>query len=235
MSHAASSWVLSRADVRNPTEAMVLMVLADMADRDGHGSYYSRATIATMARVSVSTVARTISALEARGLLVRGDQQLVEHFAPRHRPVVWSLPIGQSEPSDSKAIGQTGAFRGVKSGPSDRSPRTHNPTDNPTPTQKPAPSLRSEAAKVDAKEVTDAWYDWRKHQTGKQPIQPYMAVRKIAERALKAGWSSDAVRRVLASITADGSSVTYNNLSRELERTSAVKVNRSDDVYLEAL
>jgi hypothetical protein len=87
----AVSWALNFADVRDPGEALVLIGIANHAGRDGRGCWASQATLAHYARCSDRTVRRKLSALEARGVIVRGDQGLVDHIAAPVRPVVWDL------------------------------------------------------------------------------------------------------------------------------------------------
>ena len=41
--------------------------------------------------MGLSTVRRKLKYLEQRGLIRRGDQRMVAHFDPYHRPVVWDL------------------------------------------------------------------------------------------------------------------------------------------------
>jgi hypothetical protein len=87
----AVSWALNFADVRDPGEALVLIGIANHAGRDGRGCYAGQATLAHYARCSDRTVRRKLAALEARGLIVRGDQALVDHIPASVRPVVWDL------------------------------------------------------------------------------------------------------------------------------------------------
>lgn len=124
------TWVLTGADARTPTEAMILMVMADRCDPGGTGCYYALATIAEQARVSVSTVQRTLRELESRGVITRGDQRPVAHLPARHRPVVWDLAVGatgQIDLSDPGVDRSNEPIRPVKQAVSDRSPVTDNP------------------------------------------------------------------------------------------------------------
>lgn len=100
-------WAMESAPVTDPTSAMIVMALADRAADDGTAAWPSHQQIADRARVSVATVKRRLRELEDTGVIRRGDQELVSHFQPRHRPVVWDLvmdsaiahPIAQNEPS----------------------------------------------------------------------------------------------------------------------------------------
>lgn len=129
------TWVLNSADVHNPTEAMVLAVMADRVGNDGRGCYYSHGTIAAQARVSVSTVQRTLRTLADRGIITEGDQQTVAHIRQDRRPVVWDLnmrPVSLTDRADSEP-------RPVRSTAHDRSPVTDetrpNPKDDPSVTR----------------------------------------------------------------------------------------------------
>lgn len=91
MSIEAVSWALNFADVRDPGEALVLIGIANHAGKDGRGCWAGQATLAHYARCSERTLRRKLSALEARGVIVRGDQALVDHIPASRRPVVWDL------------------------------------------------------------------------------------------------------------------------------------------------
>jgi hypothetical protein len=69
----------------------VLLVLADHAHGDGTDARPYVGTIAERLRMSTRTVQRHLKALEAHGLIRRGDQRSVAHLDPRYRPVVWDL------------------------------------------------------------------------------------------------------------------------------------------------
>jgi hypothetical protein len=99
MSIEAMAWVLNHAEVRDATEVLVLLGIANHADREGRGSRAGQATLARYARCSDRTVRRKLTDLEARGFITRGDQQMVAHIRRFLRPVVWDLvwgPAGQN-------------------------------------------------------------------------------------------------------------------------------------------
>jgi hypothetical protein len=89
LSLIAYTWVVQEADARNPAELAVLCALADKAWDDGTRAYPSIDTIAEDARMSRSTAQRTLTRLEERGVIRRGDQALVAGW--HYRPVVWDL------------------------------------------------------------------------------------------------------------------------------------------------
>lgn len=101
MSCQATSWALTHTDVTDAQEHMVLLAMAYHADPRGDNVCPHQSTIATMARCSVRTVGRRLAAMEARGVIVRGDQRLVEHLGRGHRPVVWRLALERRRPSDN--------------------------------------------------------------------------------------------------------------------------------------
>lgn len=90
------AWAL-RADLTGPMPAnhrLVLVTLADYADPDGTGAWPSQSTLGTRLGVTPRSVKRALDALEAKGLIVRGDQRLVGGYPANRRPVVWNLRVG---------------------------------------------------------------------------------------------------------------------------------------------
>jgi hypothetical protein len=81
-----------------------LLVLAADADRYGEGARawvtdrrvrgepIPRPGIAKLSGISVRLTRERIAELERIGVIVRGDQRLVEHIQANRRPVVWDLP-----------------------------------------------------------------------------------------------------------------------------------------------
>lgn len=86
-------WALKRAEVpeSEPIAHLVLIGLADHANDDGTEARPSVATLAKYARCSPRTVHNKLRALEAAGLIRRGDQQTVAHIRQDRRPVVYDL------------------------------------------------------------------------------------------------------------------------------------------------
>lgn len=94
MSLEAIQWALFKAPTKNPTEKVILTVMADRVGIDGRGfdgCWASHQWLAESAGVSVSTVQRYLKEMEARGLIRRGDPGLVKHLRGDRRPVVWDL------------------------------------------------------------------------------------------------------------------------------------------------
>ena len=93
MSLDAILWALKNAPVIDAEERLILVTMAEQADLDGTNAWPSQATIAKRTLVSERTVRNRLRALEARGLIVRGDQRIVQHLRSDHRPIVWDLQI----------------------------------------------------------------------------------------------------------------------------------------------
>ena len=91
MSIEAVAWALNDADVMDATEVLVLIGIANHADKTGRGAYAGQATLAHYARCSDRTVRRKLAALEERGMIRRGDQAAAVHIPAAVRPVVWDL------------------------------------------------------------------------------------------------------------------------------------------------
>jgi hypothetical protein len=93
LSIKAIIWALQDAPVDDPTQALILCAMAETAHDDGTEARASQATYAKYARCSERTLRRHIKAMEETGVIIRGDQRLVEHLRPDRRPVVWNLAI----------------------------------------------------------------------------------------------------------------------------------------------
>lgn len=93
MSLKAIIWVMEEAPVENHAELVILYALADRASDNGRAAYPAVAWIAERARCSERTVQRHLKNLEARGVINKGDQRIVEHFRSDRRPTVWDLDL----------------------------------------------------------------------------------------------------------------------------------------------
>ena len=96
MSLQALTWVIYEvaSDIKY-SDFRVLLILADMADQQGRGTYPSRNTISRLAGCSVRTVSYALKNLEASGLISRGDQRIVSNLGG-YKPTVWNLNMGSS-------------------------------------------------------------------------------------------------------------------------------------------
>ena len=114
------TWALHSAPVGDARDLLVLLALADFASPDGRGCFPSMSTVARAARCSERTAQRSLRALEAAGLIRRGDQELVSHYRKDKRPVVWDLALERGVSVSPRSVSgvTSGAERGDKPGTS---------------------------------------------------------------------------------------------------------------------
>lgn len=180
MSLRAMTWALEQAPVDDPTEALLLVALADRAGDDGRGAWPSQQWLADRTRVTTRSVRRMLAGLEARGLIVRGDSRIVDHLPADRRPVVWNLTLAMVRPDLDGRTPTTGRGRPAGSerpvvddrpDTDDRSWVTERPdahdrtTGRGRPTNRPEPSKNLEARKrattaPDTFDIDDALRDW---------------------------------------------------------------------------
>ncbi|MGW4791190.1 helix-turn-helix domain-containing protein [Nonomuraea sp. NPDC004297] len=97
VSARAVAWVIHDAPV--PADlAFTLTVIAARCDEHGRGSYAAVATIAEKTGKSPKQARRNIIRLRELGLLLLGDQSLVDHLPPGQRPVVYDVPLNLCGP-----------------------------------------------------------------------------------------------------------------------------------------
>ena len=96
MSFQAVEWALD-AEKTGPLAAetrLVLVVMAERADRHGRNVYLAAATIAERLGMSERAVRRHFSTLRDRCLIVPGDPEKIDAKIPHNRrPVIYDLPI----------------------------------------------------------------------------------------------------------------------------------------------
>lgn len=136
MSLRAMTWALEQAPVDDPAQLLVLWALSDRAHDDGTAAWPTQQWIAERARCSGRSVRRYLKALEAAGVIVRGDQELVAHLPRDKRPVVWDLVLtataaGQSDRPASSSGRTPGAERPDRAGHSDRTLLSTEPSFTP--------------------------------------------------------------------------------------------------------
>ena len=88
MSIEAVSWALNTKRVATPMQRLVLIAVANHADKRGQSAWPSQETLAEYCCCSSRTIRRQLSELEESGIIRRGDQRLVSHFRGGYRPVV---------------------------------------------------------------------------------------------------------------------------------------------------
>lgn len=118
MSLRAILWAMDEAPVEDAQSLLVLLSLCERADETGRNAWPSVDWLATRARCSTRTVHRHLRALEAAGLIERGDQRLVGHLRSDRRPVVWDVPgvRGVTVSPRDAARGDIGSTDGVTPG-----------------------------------------------------------------------------------------------------------------------
>ncbi|NMY67322.1 helix-turn-helix domain-containing protein [Pseudomonas sp. WS 5414] len=93
MSIQSMVWALEQQEIKDSTCRHVLLCLANYAGSDGRGAFPSALTLATDTGLSERTVRYKLDALEAAGLIRRGNQSIAAAYIDRHdrRPVVYDL------------------------------------------------------------------------------------------------------------------------------------------------
>lgn len=146
MSSAAIAWA---ADARNygpmPAGAMLVLIqLADHADPSGRHAFPSIERIAVRSGMTARNVQRHIATLRELGLIVLGDQRLVQHIRGDKRPIVYDLDLSYKPPrgdaSDTPPRGDASdtppSSRGdahVANGVTPTSPKPNTELTTPTP------------------------------------------------------------------------------------------------------
>lgn len=109
MSIEAVSWALNTKRVATPMQRLVLIAVANHADKRGQSAWPSQETLAEYCCCSSRTIRRQLSELEESGIIRRGDQRLVSHFRGGYRPVVYDVDLGGDEPVDNSGGDRTSA------------------------------------------------------------------------------------------------------------------------------
>ncbi|MFJ9720009.1 helix-turn-helix domain-containing protein [Streptomyces sp. NPDC101213] len=89
-------WATHDSPVKDTTERLVLIALADKADSDGCNAFPSKKTIAKVALCDEKTAQRKLAELRKRGLIDFGDQEAARYIEKRYRPKVYDLLIPYS-------------------------------------------------------------------------------------------------------------------------------------------
>jgi DNA-binding MarR family transcriptional regulator len=100
VSYQAVGWVSDAVCGVSPTERAVLYFLADKArEHDGvQQAWPSAGLIADRLGIDRRTAQRALRSLEAKALILRGDQSLARGKARGKRPVVWALSVPENHP-----------------------------------------------------------------------------------------------------------------------------------------
>lgn len=156
------------------SDRLVLLVIADRANDDGTGCYRGKDSIARMARVSRSTVTRSIANL------VRLGELQVEHRDGRTSVYRITLNPAQIEHGAETDGAQDEPTTHVTGEPTPGSTVSRDPSSEPS----EEPSAARAELPVDQR-LVNAW--WESFEP--RPGQPYPAVLKIVRAALKLGWT----------------------------------------------
>lgn len=99
MSIPAVGWVSDGVSGVSPTERAVLYFLADKArNHDGvQQAWPSAGLIADRLGIERRTVYRCLKSLEAKALILRGNQNLSRYRGHGKRPVVWVLSVPEND------------------------------------------------------------------------------------------------------------------------------------------
>lgn len=135
MAMPALLWSVEAAPVADAQEAAILSVMASKADVDGCATFRSRATIAHRLRIDQQTVKRRQIAMEARGLIRRGDQNAAGYIPENRRPLVYDLCIPHRWLAENKMLDQVNEARAAKGMP-EVTPQTR-PDLAPAPAKRP--------------------------------------------------------------------------------------------------
>lgn len=221
MSTEAVKWAIAEAPDDLGGNAMaVLLIMADLANRPcEYQVWLDRADLAARARVSVGTVGRHLSALEAAGLIRKrtGEDRVSRARNRPNRVVVWQLGVIPWVGS----IHSTCADREAPNrAPCADSPRTS------TSKKQPKGTTLAEDRKATARAIVSAWWDWHRERGVPRPMGNYHAHVAIVVNALEAGWEDRQIRRALARIT--GTLVTWK-LEQELTGGGGRRSVRAED------
>ncbi|MFK5691311.1 winged helix-turn-helix domain-containing protein [Ornithinimicrobium sp. LYQ92] len=98
MSVQAVAWAID-AEKTGPLSAearLVLVVMADRADKEGRNVYLSAGRMARTLGTTDRSVRRHLSALRKAGVIVPGDPEVIpDYYRHDRRPVVYNLPINR--------------------------------------------------------------------------------------------------------------------------------------------
>lgn len=192
----AMTWALDVTEVRG-TEKLVLLGIANHADKHGGNAWPSVETLARYAGVHERGVQRAIEALIQRGLVVRhlnagGSRKQ----RPDRAPNLYELDLSRGG-ARATPLPTHGVARGTARGGAQRANGVVHAPPKPSIEPSTEPSLLPAAAPPDppnpAKAILMEWW------TGQdpRPAQPFPAALQVCQRALGNGWTADELRAAL--------------------------------------
>jgi DNA-binding transcriptional MocR family regulator len=177
----------------DPTETLLLVAMADHIDADDQ-CWPGIDTLAAAARVSYPTASRRLKALVDRGFITR-ERRHSQHghlssytytFVREAFGLVIKSITGPARKTDPPSAHPDGDWSsdhpGARGTTQSLEPRKQN---RPTPANNAA---NNDAVRKAARRVVDDWWEARKA-AGVSPAQPYIAVVKIVDTALRNGVS----------------------------------------------
>lgn len=230
MSVQATSWVWEHSQAEGTT-LLVLLAVADAANKQGRRSCQSVATVAAMTRVSERTVQRALKSLQESGELVASGTD------PEYRTVVYDLPKMAAKgdaamsPSRGDIRGREGdkqdGLRVTKQGVEGDTAMSHYPS-NPTTTPEEHPNAAEasgalfviqggepEKPKDPARLILDYW--WKRQSPKPAGRGAYHSGLRVIQALLVAGHTPKAVQDAACTM---GPPLTIARMEIVLGRTS---------------
>lgn len=93
MSLKATIWVMDKSPAKSFREIILLYILANSADEHGRNAWLQRERAARRIDCSPEEVTGYLEELERRGVISKGNQQIVSHYPEEDRPIVWDLNL----------------------------------------------------------------------------------------------------------------------------------------------
>ncbi|USS54873.1 MULTISPECIES: helix-turn-helix domain-containing protein [Pseudomonas] len=188
MSIQSMTWALEQRLVTDPTCRHVLLCLANYADKSGRGAFPSASSLSEDTGLSERTIRYKLDALEAAGVIKRGNQAIAAAYIDRYdrRPVVYDMvenrgapaaPRNEEDPergANEDATGCSSQQNGVQMKTERGAPAAPNPSYNrQLSVNKPKKSAGKPAGEKSAKfdpltakpaNVSEqTWADWCQH------------------------------------------------------------------------
>jgi hypothetical protein len=227
---------------------LVALALADAANRETDECWPSMPLLMRRSGIQQEkTIKNALTSLIEVGLLEITEQGALHSFArPDRRTNLYrlcgDLAVARKEPSRGRLPrpDDGGVFHAETTSPRGGSSRRHGgvvragnggvvttPLTNSSeplvePDTSPRRGAEQDAVQRTARRLCDGWWEWRKAQ-GEVPVQPYVAVLKIVERALRQGVTVNDMTAALR----DTPTVTFAALEFTLSKKRG-KVGRAD-------
>lgn len=125
------AWAIEQEITTDSASTLVLICLANYADKFGRSAFPSVSTIAKESRLSERTIRYRLNELEKLGLIRKGDQKVTALYIPREdrRPVCYDLQITRGAPAapGSDTTGCKPGHHGVQTVQERGAPAAPNP------------------------------------------------------------------------------------------------------------